>query len=699
MLALLLSSLPFCRVVPLVSNKFYVTTPIYYVNDAPHLGTAYTTVAADAFGRQRALRGMDSRFLTGTDEHGLKIDRSAKDRGQSPQAFVDEISQQFRVAWPKLLCEPADFIRTTEERHKKVVQELWQKCAANGDIYKGNHEGWYCVSCEQFYPEKDLAEGQTCAIHKKPVEWTKEATYFFRLSKYQDRLLKLYEERPEFVLPETRRNEVVAFVREGLKDLSVSRTSFKWGIQVPGDPEHVMYVWFDALTNYLSAVKDSDAAGFWPPDLQLVGKDIIRFHCIYWPAFLLSAGYTEAQLPKTIFAHGFLTINGQKMGKSTRNTVEPVRLAEYFGADEVRYFLLREIALGQDGDFSHKKLIARIRSELGSTLGNLLHRTLPFVSKHLGGVVPTPRAEDDGERERALRAKCAELVREAGKAWEQFEPHRALECAISLAIECNGYFDASAPWKLAKDPANHAALGTVIYHVLEVLRVCSVLLWPVLPVKANALRAQLGIDPIMPSIGLDRWPLDWGGLAPGSAVHPGQPLFRNITKEDEEKILRDFGVADGAAPEPAKSVAKAESVVSAATPVVSATVAPTTPAATAPAAVAEGVALIQYEDFAKVELKLGHVLSAEKIPKKDKLLKLSVDLGEPTGPRQIIAGIALAYAPEQLVGKQLVIVANLAPRDFGKGLMSHGMLLACGDPESLSIVTIEKPKPAGTRVK
>ncbi len=675
-----------------MSQKFYVTTPIYYVNDVPHLGTAYTTVAADAFGRQRALRGMDSRFLTGTDEHGLKIDRSAKERGQDPQSFVDEIATQFQQAWPKLLCEPADFIRTTEARHKKVVQELWQKCADNGDIYKGEHEGWYCVSCEQFYPEKDLAEGQSCPTHKKPVEWTKEPTYFFRLSKYQEPLLKLYESRPEFVLPESRRNEVVAFVREGLKDLSVSRTSFKWGIAVPNDPTHVMYVWFDALTNYLSAVKDSEFAGYWPPDLQLVGKDIIRFHCVYWPAFLLSAGYDGDLLPRTIFAHGFLTINGQKMGKSTRNTVEPVRLAEYFGADEVRYFLLREIALGQDGDFSHKKLIARVRSELGSTLGNLLHRTMPFVSKHLGGVVPQPRPQDDTEREQFLRAKCAELALEAGRAWDHYEPHRALECAINLAIECNGYFDASAPWKLAKDPSNLAPLGTVIYHVLEVLRVCSLLLWPVLPSKSNALRAQLGLDPVMPIVGLDRWPLQWGGLSPGATVHPGAPLFRNITKEDEEKILRDFGVAEGES-SVTKTASKSVAPVTVPEPSGSA------PSVAAKNAVAEGVAVIGYEDFAKVELKLGHVLSAEKIAKKDKLLKLSVDCGEPSGPRQIIAGIALAYSPEQLVGKQIVIVANLAPRDFGKGLLSHGMLLACGDPDSLSVVTIEKPKPAGTRVK
>jgi methionyl-tRNA synthetase len=679
-----------------MTERFYVTTPIYYVNDVPHLGTAYTTVAADAFARQRGLRGMQSRFLTGTDEHGLKIDRTAKERGQSPQSFVDEISQAFRTAWPKLRCEPSDFIRTTEERHKKVVQDLWTRCAQSGDIYKGEHEGWYCVACEQFYPEKDLAEGKLCSIHKKPVEWMKEPTYFFRLSKYQDRLLELYKRRPEFVLPEGRRNEVVTFVREGLKDLSVSRTSFTWGVPVPGDEEHVMYVWFDALTNYLSAVQGTEHEAFWPPNLQLVGKDILRFHTVYWPAFLMSAGFSDDELPKTVFAHGFLTINGQKMGKSLRNTVEPVRLAEYFGADEVRYFLLREIALGQDGDFSHRKLIARIRAELAATLGNLLNRTLPFVAKHFDGKVPAAKAEHDTDRERHLRERFSALVADAARAWSEFEPHRALECAVTLAIEGNGYFDARAPWLLAKDPAKKAELGTVIYHVLEVLRACSVLLWPALPDKCDALRSQLGLDPLVPIAGVDRWPSEWGGLAPGAALKPGGPLFRNITKDDEKQILADFGVTDGdtTVTETPKPVAEKPAVAAA----------PAAAPAAMPAAVpsaegAEGVAAIAFSDFEKVELKLGHVLQCERIPKKDKLLKLQVDLGEPAGPRQIVAGIALAYKPEELVGKQIVIVANLAPRDFGKGLISHGMVLACGPSDSLSVVTIEKPMPAGTRVK
>lgn len=674
-----------------MNRRFYVTTPIYYVNDVPHLGTAYTTVAADAFARQRALRGMERRFLTGTDEHGLKIDRSAKERGSSPQAFVDEISQHFRDAWPKLLCEPEDFIRTTEARHKRVAQELWTRCRDNGDIYEGEHEGWYCVSCEQFYPEKDLAEGKLCPVHKRAVEWTKEVGYFFRLSKYQDKLLALYERRPEFVLPEGRRNEVVAFVKEGLKDLSVSRSTFKWGIPVPGDDKHVMYVWFDALTNYLSAVEHSEHRRFWPPDLQLVGKDIVRFHAVYWPAFLMSAGFADDELPRTVFAHGFLTINGQKMSKTLRNTVEPVRLAERFGADEVRYFLLREVALGQDGDFSHKKLIARVRADLAATLGNLLHRTLPFAVKHFDGRVPAPYPEHDTERERHLRARFTALAEESAKAWESFEPHRALECAISLATEGNGYFDGRAPWLLAKDPARKDELGTVIYHVLEVLRACSVLLWPALPNRCDALRAQLGLDPLLPVVDVDKWPLVWGGLARGAALAPGAPLFRNITKEEEAKILAEFAADDAPSADTSpKRDAKSEDKSKA----------PDKSAASAPpqAPTAEGVAIIGFDDFAKVALRLGIVKSAERVAKSEKLLRLMVDVGEASGPRQIIAGIGLAYAPEELVSKRIVIVANLAPRKL-MGLESHGMVLACGPSDALSIVTIEKDLPAGTPVK
>jgi methionyl-tRNA synthetase len=675
-----------------MDDRFYVTTPIYYVNDVPHLGTAYTTIVADALARYHKLRGAKTRFLTGTDEHGLKIDREAQRRQQSPQQFVDEMSAAFRAAWPRLLCQFDDFVRTTEPRHIAGVQALWKRCADNGDIYLGEHEGWYCVSCEAYYTEKELGEGNTCKIHLKPVERMKEPSYFFRLSKYGQRLLDLYERRPHMIQPEGRRNEVLAFLREGLRDLSVSRTSFKWGVPVPGDEAHVMYVWFDALANYLTALGDGDLKHtFWPPDVHLVGKDIIRFHAIYWPAFLMSAGFADDQLPRCVFAHGFLTINGQKMGKTLRNVVEPVRLAECFGPDEVRYYLLRDVAFGQDGDFSHRALINRLRGELAATLGNLLNRTLgAFVVKFFDGRVPLPDEGALTDADRALQDRARELAEEAARAWDAYEPQRAIEAAMALAMAGNKYFDEGAPWALAKQEAQRARLGMVLYHILETLRIASLMLWPVMPQKMDALRAQLGLEPVAPREGLDLWPLTWGGMTPHRAVAPGAPLFRNITREDEARILKDF------APPPEAMPANPEAAPAAA-PTGAATEArrPSAP----PSAPALPIGVIQYGDFEKVELRLGHVKSAERIPKKDKLLKLSVDLGETSGPRTIIAGIALAYAPEQLVGKQLVIVANLAPRDFGKGLVSHGMLLACGPSESLSIVTVEKPMPPGTRVK
>ncbi len=668
-----------------MTRRFYVTTPIYYVNSSPHVGTAYTTVVADALARYHALRGERTFFLTGTDEHGLKLEREAQRKAMGTQQFVDEMSQRFRELLPKLLCRPDDFIRTTEPRHEEGVQRWWQRCKESGDIYLGAWEGYYCVGCEDNKTESELLPGNLCPIHERPVDRVKEESYFFKLSAYADRLLEFYKRNPTFVRPETRLNEVVSFVEGGLKDLSVSRTSFKWGIPVPGDPKHVMYVWFDALFNYMTALDGTERSPvFWPPDVQLVGKDILRFHAVYWPAFLMSAGLRDDELPRTIWSHGWLLTGGQKLSKSRegvthgRGTTDPVRVVDAVGADALRYFLLREVSFGQDGEWSVPALVSRARSELAETVGNLLNRALPFA-KHFEGRVPHAPDGALTDADRALQRRAHEAAQEAASAWAEPAPHRALEATIELARAGNRYFDESAPWKLAK-AGDRDRLASVVYHVLELVRVVSLMLWPATPSKSDAIRAQLGIDALTPHLDADFWPLAWGGLAAHTALAPGAPVFPKYDAQQEAQIFKELDVTTETKPaekpteKPAKPAAK--------------------PAPEAPPGP------ITYDELmAKVDLRLGKVLSAERIPRKDKLLKLSIDLGEAGGPRTIIAGIALAYAPEALVGRQVIVVANLPPRDFGGGLVSHGMLLAAGPSDGLSLATFEKEHAPGTRVK
>jgi methionyl-tRNA synthetase len=668
-------------------KPFYVTTPIYYVNDVPHLGTAYTTVITDAFRRFHQLLGDDVRMLTGTDEHGLKLEREAIERKQTPQQFVDEISERFREAWPKLLVESDDFIRTTEPRHEKVVQWLWQRIADNGknDLELGNYEDWYCVGCESFKTEKELLPGNLCPIHKRPVEKVKEETYFFRLDRYQDQLLAYYEAHPEFIEPESRRNEVISFVKGGLEKLSVSRTSFSWGIPVPGNPKHVMYVWFDALTNYYSALggEGSDLTKrFWDSGeaVHIVGKDILRFHAVYWPAFLLAAGLP---LPKKVFAHGFLTIDGEKMSKSLRNAVDPIRLAateELGGPDGLRYQLLKAVAFGQDGDFDHAAVIERYNADLGKNVGNLLNRTLGLCTKLTAGRIPAvPTIEPDSVDAR-FQLDALALLKDARTEWERFAPHRALEKTLELSSLANAYVDKSAPWAAAKK-GDQAAVDRALWLLLWVLRELSVLLWPAIPRKANQLRAQLGLGPIAPKVGTSIWP-DGTERFEGGTLGTAAPLFPVIDKDKEKELL-------------AKLVPAKEAPTAAAPPPPP-TVAVVDPGAGDPGTVtARGIG---YDDFAKVDLRVGLVKAAERVPKKDKLLKLSVDLGEES-PRTIIAGLALTFAPEALVGKRVVVVANLQPRDFGKGLISHGMLLASGPSEKLHLATIDDAVEPGAKLK
>jgi methionyl-tRNA synthetase len=676
-----------------MSQRFYVTTPIYYVNGAPHIGHAYTTLVADALARYYKLRGRETHFLTGTDEHGLKIQREAAARGMTPLAFATENAERFRALWPALGVRPDDFLRTTEARHVEAVQRWWKVCADNGDIYLGRYKGLYCVACEGYKTEKELLPGGLCPVHERPVETLEEETYFFRLSKYADKLLELYR-TTDFLQPETRRNEMISFVSQGLDDLSISRTTFDWGIPVPGDPRHVVYVWFDALFNYRSAVEGTEAERFWPPDVQLVAKDIVRFHTVYWPAFLMSAGLP---LPKTVFSHGYVLSGGKKTSKTpglgprlSTGTTDPVRIAAAVGSDALRYYLLREVSFGQDGEFSLPGLISRARAELAETVGNLLHRTLPFVAKHFDGCVP---AVDDAaltEAEEMVRNAARNCTTEAARSWEHFAPHRALEVTQLLARLGNQYFDTQTPWKLARDPALKPRLGVVIGHVLELLHTVAVMLSPALPDGADALRTQLGLGPLAPTPDRDLWPHTWGQLPAGTRLQPGAPLFPKYDAATEAAILASLDVRP-LTDEPSPVTEAPAAPVS---PAPEAPVAPEAPAPIDPIADA-----IAFDDFAKVDLRVGTVLQAERIPKKDMLLKLSVDLGEATGPRTILAGIAKAFAPEALIGRQVVVVANLAPRDFGKGMISHGMLLAAGPKEGLTLAGFDKHVPPGTRVK
>lgn len=669
-------------------GRFYVTTPIYYVNDVPHLGTAYTTIVTDALKRFHRLLGDETFMLTGTDEHGLKIEREAKAQGQGPKAFTDGISARFREAWPQLEVEADRFIRTTDEDHEAFVQDLWKKIEQNGDLYEGEYEGWYCVGCESLKTEKELEQpGNLCPLHKAAVERVKESSYFFKLEKWQEPLLDFYARHPDFIQPESRRNEVLSFVQSGLKDLSVSRTTFSWGIPVPGNPKHVMYVWFDALSNYRSALGDGELARFWAPNAQVVhvvGKDILRFHTVFWPAFLLSAGYTEEQLPDVVYAHGFLTIDGQKMGKALRNSIDPLKLAAELGPDVLRYHLLRAIAFGQDGDFDHQALLERYNADLGKNIGNLLSRVIGLCAKNTDSKHPGDDPATDLPLEAELDAAFAENIAGARAAWLGLAPHLALDHAMKLGNAANLYIAKAEPWAEAKN-GNTARLYKILSRCLRVLEALSVMLWPAMPVKADAMRAQLGLGCVKVAIGTDLWPTTLPAVREGLALAHAGALFPTYDDKAQKELLDRLVPKRDPVAAPAATAAKPEAAVA------------SPPDAAGP---------ITYDDFAKIDLRVGFVKTAEKVPKKDKLLRLTVDVGE-AEPRTIVAGLALSFTPETLVGKNVIVVANLAPREFGSAefdgkkvkLVSNGMLLASGPSEDLRLATIDGDTPPGSRLK
>ena len=664
-----------------MARKFYLTTPIYYVNDQPHIGHTYTTVVADVIARFHRMLGQDVHFLTGTDEHGQKIERAAQAKGLRPIELADGVVERFRGLWRTLGITNDVFIRTTEERHRRGVEKLYQKIAAAGDIYKDKYAGWYCTSCEAFYPENQVVDGR-CPDQGHKVEWTEEESYFFRLSKYQEPLLKHYAEHRDFVFPDSRRNEVVSFVQSGLKDLSISRSSFSWGIPLPGDPKHILYVWFDALSNYITALGyGSDRklyARYWPADMHLVGKDILRFHAVYWPAYLMSAG---EPLPRRVVAHGWWLRDAAKISKSKGGVVDPIPLIEAFGVDPLRYFLMREMVFGQDANYSDEAFIDRVNTDLANDLGNLASRTLKMIEDYCGG--KTPKTDPRFRGDEPLKKAAQDAVDGFVKDFEELDFSSGLAHVWGFIGLLNRFIVQNEPWKLAQDPVRRWALDSVLYTVAEGLRIVAVLIAPVVPQSASGLWKRLGVSGDVTTASLEH--IHWGELKPGRPIARGEPLFPRI---DKAEYLKDAGPGKEQPMDAPRTTPPAPSAVGPG--------APQAPSATTTAPAAGG-AEIGMDDFARVELRTARIVAAERVQGADKLLKLSVDIGAET--RTIVAGIATRYAPESLVGKTIVVVANLKPAKL-RGVVSQGMLLAASDATGQPyILTTEEPVPPGLRVK
>jgi len=668
-----------------MARKFYITTPIYYVNARPHIGHTYTTIACDTVARRERMLGADTFFLTGTDEHGQKIERAAQAAGKTPQQFTDEVSGEFRALWRRMGISNDDFIRTTEERHKKRLQELFRRIRDNGFIYKGRYKGQYCFSDELYV---DGAQpGDPCPICGRPTETVEEENYFFKLSAFQNKLLELYE-NPDFIRPETRRNEVISFVKSGLRDQSISRSTFSWGVPVPDDPKQVIYVWFDALANYITAIGyGSSHTGaeeafkkYWPADVHMIGKEIVRFHCVYWPAFLMAAGLP---LPKAIVAHGWLLFEESKMSKSRGNIVRTETILDVLGADALRYFLLREVVFGQDGSFSFDALVQRYNSDLANGLGNLASRTLTMINRYFKGEVPYPsHAAARSPADDAIADAARRTIREFGDFFSGFQFSRALESAWGLIAAVDRYIVENEPWSLGEkqDHESRARLATVLYTSAEALRVVTALAHPVMPEATTKIWEQMGLGDIR-KVALDE--LAWGQLKLGTKLGSVSPVFPRADKSAIERMQQMEDQQRGVGVEETKAV-------------VPAAPAPEKVAGTAAPATTNG-GKISIDDFAKVELRVGMVKIAERVPKSDKLLRLEIDIGSEV--RQVVAGIAEAYAPETLVGRKVVIVANLAPRKL-RGLESNGMIVAAslegGKPVLASFL---EDVPVGARLK